>query len=154
MYAMRQTLKTKVKNDDMQDNQIQNNLNTLKKELEIIVSIEHDFILNTQYAFHDAKNFYMVMDLYQGGSLRDHHINIKKLPHEQTQFFIACLILALEYVHAQGIIHRDVKPENLIFDKKGYLRLACFKYAAYQSPEIKGLDTGTPGYSAPEVMYK
>lgn len=94
------------------------------------------------------------MDLMEGGDLRYHHSMIRKFPHDQTQFFIACLIQALEAVHEQGIIHRDVKPENLVFDSQGYLRLTDFGIAREWTPENSTENSGTPGYMAPEVMFK
>ncbi len=73
---------------------------------------------------------------------------------EITRFFIACLIHALEAVHAQFIIHRDIKPENLVFDNEGYLRLTDFGVARILSPDNASETSGTPGYMAPEVMCR
>lgn len=53
---------------------------------------------------------------------------------------------ALEYIHNNGIIHRDVKPENLIFDSQGYLRLTDFGIARIWSPNNAHETSGTPGY--------
>lgn len=97
---------------------------------------------------------YLVMDLMEGGDLRFHHSKIRKFPAECTRFFIACLLEALEAVHEQGIIHRDIKPENLVFDSNGYLRLTDFGIAREWSPENHSENSGTPGYMAPEVMFK
>lgn len=54
----------------------------------------------------------------------------------------------------EGIIHRDVKPENLVFDSNGYLRLTDFGIARVWEPENNSENSGTPGYMAPEVMFK
>ena len=60
----------------------------------------------------------------------------------------------MEYIHSQKIFHRDVKPENLVIDEKGYLRLTDFGIARSQK-EKQNLDaSGTPGYMAPEVICK
>jgi len=56
------------------------------------------------------------MDLLLGGDLRYHVARKRKFTEEITRFFIACLVHALEAVHAANIIHRDIKPENLVFD--------------------------------------
>ena len=68
------------------------------------------------YAFEDRENLYLVMDLMQGGDLRYHLAKHKKFTEEQTRWFIACMLLGLEYLHQKGILHRDIKPENLVFD--------------------------------------
>jgi serine/threonine protein kinase len=56
------------------------------------------------------------MDLLTGGDLRYHICRQRKFSEDQSKFFVACLVSALEYVHNKGIIHRDVKPENLVLD--------------------------------------
>jgi len=59
------------------------------------------------------------MDLLTGGDLRYHISRHRKFNEVQTKFFVACILLALEYLHSNGILHRDIKPENLVFDKRG-----------------------------------
>lgn len=59
---------------------------------------------------------------------------------------IACVISALENIHNIGIIHRDVKPENLVFDEKGYLHLTDFGIARIWNPNNSQDTSGTPGY--------
>ena len=70
------------------------------------------------------------------------------------EFFAACIILALEYLHNEGILHRDIKPENLVFDDKGYLRLTDMGVERVWKPENSNDTSGTPGYMAPEVMCR
>lgn len=60
--------------------------------------------------------------------------------------------MSLEYLHANGILHRDVKPENLVFDDKGYLKLTDMGIARQWKAENAQDTSGTPGYMAPEVM--
>ena len=61
------------------------------------------------------------MDLLTGGDLRFHLSRNKRFNEEQTKFFIACIILALDYLHTNNIIHRDIKPENIVLDQRGKL---------------------------------
>jgi len=59
---------------------------------------------------------------------------------------LACIILALEYLHKNGVLHRDIKPENLVLDKNGYLRLTDLGIARYWRPDNSCDTSGTPGY--------
>ncbi len=61
------------------------------------------------------------------------------------EFFIVCLILALEYLHTNNIIHRDIKPENLVLDHRGYLRVTDLGIARVIRPENSSDTSGTPG---------
>jgi serine/threonine protein kinase len=70
------------------------------------------------------------------------------------EFIIACLLISLEYIHSKNILHRDVKPENLVFDENGYLKLTDFGISRIWSPRNENDSSGTPGYMAPEVMLK
>jgi serine/threonine protein kinase len=74
-----------------------------------------------QYAFQDFENVYIVLDLLNGGDLRYHVSRYRKFSEEQTKFFMACILLSLEYIHNNKILHRDLKPENLVLDDQGRL---------------------------------
>ena len=65
------------------------------------------------------------MDLMNGGDLR-FHISRKTFTEEAVRFWIAELGCALRYIHKQGIIHRDVKPDNVLLDSEGHIHLADF----------------------------
>jgi len=68
------------------------------------------------------------------------------------EFFVACIVMGLEYLHQRNIIHRDIKPENLVLDSLGYLRITDFGIACQVVSENSKNTSGTPGYMAPEVM--
>jgi serine/threonine kinase 32 len=68
---------------------------------------------------------YLVVDLMNGGDLR-FHISRKTFTEEAVRFWIAELGCALRYIHKQGIIHRDVKPDNVLLDSEGHIHLADF----------------------------
>ena len=125
---------------------------SINTEREFLSKLHNSFIVNMHYAFQDAENLYLVMDLMPGGDLRFHISRHKRFSEEQTRFFICCIIIALEYIHSNNVIHRDIKPENLVLDENGYVRLTDFGIAKENKPDNKSETSGTPGYMSPEVM--
>ena len=125
---------------------------SIKYERVLLSKLNHPFIVNMYYAFQDYDNLYLVMDLLNGGDLRYHICRHRKFSEEQTRFFIANIILGLEYIHSKNVIHRDIKPENLVMDEKGYLRITDFGIAKIYNAKNSHETSGTPGYMSPEVM--
>lgn len=68
------------------------------------------------------------------------------------EFFIACIMIGLEYIHSKNILHRDIKPENLVLDDSGYVHITDFGVAKYYTLNNSHETSGTPGYMSPEVM--
>ena len=125
---------------------------SIKTEREFLSKLRHPFIVNMNCAFQDFENLYLVMDLLTGGDLRYHVCKLRRFSENKTKFFIACLLLGLEYIHCNNIIHRDIKPENLVFDDRGYLRITDFGVAKIRKEDNSSETSGTPGYMAPEVL--
>ena len=125
---------------------------SIKSEREFLSYLHHPFIVNMKYSFQDYDNLYLVMDLLTGGDLRYHICRYHKFSENQTKFFIACVILGLEYIHNNNIIHRDIKPENLVCDENGYIRITDFGVAKIKKKDNSSETSGTPGYMAPEVL--
>jgi serine/threonine kinase 32 len=94
---------------------------------------------------------YIVVDLMNGGDLR-FHISRKTFTEEAVRFWIAELGCALRYIHKQGIVHRDVKPDNVLLDSEGHVHLADFNVASDLTPgKPLTSKSGTLAYLAPEV---
>lgn len=89
----------------------------------MLADLNHPFLVNMRSSFQDRENLYLVMDYLNGGDLR-YHIGTKgKFNQAETKFYIANIIIGLEYLHQRKIIHRDLKPENFVLDEDGYLRI-------------------------------
>ena len=143
-YAMKEMSKAKIIDKRSE--------RSVKAERNLLAKMNHPFIINMHFAFQDKENLYIAMDLLTGGDLRYHICRNKYFSEAQTKFFIACIILSLEYCHRNNIIHRDLKPENLVLDRKGYVKLTDFGIAKIYQKENYRETSGTPGYMAPEVM--
>ncbi|KAL1845159.1 hypothetical protein VTK73DRAFT_1022 [Phialemonium thermophilum] len=113
--------------------------------------VNHPFICNLRYSFQDIEYMYLVVDLMSGGDLR-FHISRKTFTEEAVRFWIAELGCALRYIHGQGIIHRDVKPDNVLLDADGHVHLTDFNVASDIVPnKVLTSKSGTLAYLAPEV---
>ncbi|KAL7622361.1 Serine/threonine kinase [Parahypoxylon ruwenzoriense] len=121
------------------------------RERRMLEHVNHPFICNLRYSFQDIEYMYLVVDLMSGGDLR-FHISRKTFTEDAVRFWIAELGCALRYVHGQGIIHRDVKPDNVLLDADGHVHLTDFNVASDVVPgKVLTSKSGTLAYLAPEV---
>ena len=125
---------------------------SIMSEKELLSKLNNPFIVNMYFTFQDFSNLYLVMDLLTGGDLRYHIAKRKRFSERETKFFIANMLLALEYIHSKNIIHRDIKPENLVLELNGYVRITDFGVAKINEKDNSSETSGTPGYMAPEVI--
>ena len=144
VYALKEMSKLKII-DRKSEKSIMSERNHLSK-------LNHPFLVNMICSFQDDDYLYLVMDLLTGGDLRYHLCYHKRFTEEQTKFFLACLILGLDYIHSNKVIHRDIKPENLVLDAHGYIRITDFGVAKTFRKNNSEETSGTPGYMAPEVL--
>ena len=125
---------------------------SIKNEKDFLSELQNPFLVNMICSFQDNENLYLVMDLFTGGDLRYHICHKRKFSENETKFFIACVIVGLEYIHNKNIIHRDIKPENLVLDSNGYVAITDFGVAKINNKDNSSETSGTPGYMAPEVL--
>ncbi|KAJ7375003.1 Rho-associated protein kinase 2 [Desmophyllum pertusum] len=124
------------------------------EEREIMAHTSSPWIVKLHFAFQDAKNLYMVMDYMAGGDLVNLMSNYD-IPEKWAKFYGAEVVLALDAIHRMGFIHRDVKPDNMLLDKQGHLKLADFGTCMRMDKDgMVRSDTavGTPDYISPEVL--
>ncbi|KIY68940.1 kinase-like protein [Cylindrobasidium torrendii FP15055 ss-10] len=105
--------------------------------------------------FQDAKNLYILMDAECGGTLSTLVTRVKPLggfSSKQVQFFAAEMALGMGYLHSEGVMHRDIKPDNILIASDGHLKYCDFGAATTQAFATDFV--GTPEYTAPEILLK
>ncbi|CAL1704290.1 unnamed protein product [Somion occarium] len=117
----------------------------------ILSRVQHPFIVDLFATFQDSLNIYMLLSYIPGGELFTHLRRAQRFTPDVTRFYLATIVLALKYLHSFNIIYRDLKPENLLLDSRGYLRLTDFGFAKIVDDRTWTL-CGTPEYLAPEII--
>ncbi|ORZ00897.1 kinase-like domain-containing protein [Syncephalastrum racemosum] len=124
-------------------------------ERRILEQVSHALIVNLRYAFQDDENLFMVLDLMLGGDLRFHLDRLNVMPETYVRFYVAQVALGLHHLHQNSVVHRDIKPDNILLDNLGHAHLTDFNIAV-QFSETKALTSvaGSMAYMAPEVLQK
>ncbi|KAG0205883.1 serine/threonine protein kinase psk1 [Mortierella sp. GBA30] len=124
-------------------------------ERKILEAIRHPFIVKLHYAFQTDHRLYLILEYASGGELFTHLAAERMFSEENTAFYAAQLVLALEHLHSLGIIYRDLKPENIMLNAHGDIVLTDFglsKVPLESSDGRTGTVCGTIEYMAPEVI--
>lgn len=122
-------------------------------EKNILMNCDHPFVVKLYRTFKDKKYLYLMMEYVQGGELFNflHVVYDGHLPDHFVKFYTACVIDALHYLHSLSIVYRDLKPENLMIDNKGYIKMVDFGFA--KKLVFKTFTVcGTAQYLAPEIL--
>ena len=115
------------------------------------------FIVSVHYAFQTDEYLFFLLDFVQGGELFFHLKEHGRFAEKAVCFYSAQMLLALEQIHDRGVVYRDLKPENLLLDSDGYIRLTDFGLSKEDvSASDSGASTfcGTAEYIAPELLSK
>uniref|UniRef100_A0A8C7R1I2 Rho-associated protein kinase n=1 Tax=Oncorhynchus mykiss TaxID=8022 RepID=A0A8C7R1I2_ONCMY len=124
------------------------------EERDIMAFSNSPWVIQLCCAFQDDRHLYMVMEYMPGGDLVTLTMNYD-MPEKWARFYTAEVVLALDTIHSMGFIHRDVKPDNILLDQNGHLKLADFGTCMkMDSMGMVHCDTavGTPDYISPEVL--
>jgi len=142
-YAMKVLFKDKV----IKRKQYEHTLS----ERRILQDIEHPFLIGLRFSFQTKGKLFMVFDFFNGGELYT-YISQGSFSEEKSKFYAGQILLGLGHLHKHNIVYRDLKPENLLLDRDGNIRICDF---GLSKQDVEG-DTvqsicGTPEYLAPEV---
>ncbi|EIW79158.1 kinase-like protein, partial [Coniophora puteana RWD-64-598 SS2] len=125
------------------------------QERRLLEEVDHPFVVNLRYAFQDDENCFFVLDLMLGGDLRFHLERLGSLPEEVVRFYVAEIGSALCFLHENHIMHRDLKPDNILLDERGHAHLTDFNIAVHFTDRkpLTGV-AGSMAYMAPEILMK
>ena len=109
------------------------------------------FLVNLHRTYKDQLRVYFVLDVCLGGELFTILRQRRYFDEPTAKFYTACVVEAFAYMHSRSIIYRDLKPENLVLDNDGYLKVTDFGFAKEVKDKTFTL-CGTPDYLAPEIV--
>lgn len=140
-------LKVMAKHDLVRQKQVAH----VKSEKSILEQVNHPFLLELLWSHQDSSFLYMLFPYVVGGELFSYLRRAGNFPAATTLFYSAEIVSALEYLHSLCIIYRDLKPENLLLDSDGHLKIIDFGFAKRVTDRTWTL-CGTPEYLAPEII--
>ncbi|XP_061462405.1 serine/threonine-protein kinase MRCK gamma isoform X2 [Rhineura floridana] len=127
-----------------------------REERDVLVHGDRQWITTLHYAFQDNHYLYLVMDYYAGGDLLTLLSKFEdRLPEDMACFYLAEMVLAIHSLHQLRYVHRDIKPDNVLIDTNGHIRLADFGSCLRLRPDgmvESSVAVGTPDYISPEIL--
>lgn len=123
----------------------------INNERAILSAISFPFIVNLIETYQDNRCVFLLEDFVQGGEVFMHLRKAGRFKDEVAKFYVSEIVLALEYLHNRFICYRDLKPENLLLDNRGHIKITDFGFAKKVVDRTWTL-CGTPEYLAPELI--
>jgi len=120
-------------------------------EKNVMEKMNNPFLVNLRNTYKDKYKIYFLLDVCLGGELFTILRRRRYFTEATSKFYAGCVIEAFDYMHSKRIIYRDLKPENLVLDDKGYLKVTDFGFAKVVKDKTFTL-CGTPDYLAPEIV--
>ena len=125
------------------------------QERNILLTLDNPFIMKLLKTFKTENNIFFLLEYIKGRGMNKYlssRSQTKLLNEKETIFYTANILLALDYLNSRQVCHRDLKPDNIIIDEKGYLKIIDFGTSIIIDKNYTNTVTGTPHYMAPEIL--
>ncbi|CAD6185154.1 unnamed protein product [Caenorhabditis auriculariae] len=130
-----------------------NTLIKIRREIDILKSLNHPYIIKLYQVMETENTIYLVTEYAANGEIYDQILQRKKLSEDEARWKFWQMISAVEYCHKKGVVHRDLKSENLLLDEKGRIKIADFGFSNHFAEDtLMQTYCGSPPYAAPEVF--
>ncbi|XP_074281906.1 putative serine/threonine protein kinase IRE [Silene latifolia] len=131
-----------------------NAVESILAERDILITMRNPFVVRFYYSFTCKENLYLVMEYLNGGDLYSLLRNLGCLEEDMARIYIAEIVLALEYLHTLNVIHRDLKPDNLLIGPDGHIKLTDFGLSKVglinSTNDLSGPSVGSSGFLGDE----
>merc|ERR1712061_614260 len=142
-YALKAIKKKQIADLGQQDH--------IVNEKDVMLLMDNEFLVNLRGTYKDKYRVYFLLDVCLGGELFTILRKRRYFNEKTSRFYTACVVEAFGYMHSINVIYRDLRPENLVLDEKGYLKVTDFGFAKQIVDQTYTL-CGTPEYFAPEIV--
>ena len=133
----------------------ENQIKPILSERKILEQLEYTFLIKLHWAFQSNNELFFVLDLCTGGELFFHLNEQRRFSEKLAKFYICEILLGFKYLHARDIVFRDIKPENILVDTQGHIRIADFGLAKQIRHGEKSYSfCGSPEYLSPEMLQE
>ncbi|NXS34182.1 NUAK2 kinase, partial [Pomatostomus ruficeps] len=139
-----------IRKDRIKDEQ---DLVHIRREIEIMSSLNHPHIIAVHEVFENSSKIVIVMEYASRGDLYDYISERQRLPEHEARHFFRQVVSAVYYCHKNGIVHRDLKLENILLDAQGNIKIADFGLSnVFQQDKLLQTYCGSPLYASPEII--
>lgn len=126
---------------------------SLTREIHHHRRLHHSYVMKLYEVLATESNIWMVSELCLGGELYDYLVERGTLPEAEARRIFGQLCLAVAYIHGKGIVHRDLKLENVLLDERCNVKLGDFGFTReFEGKRLMETFCGTTGYAAPEML--
>lgn len=157
---MNQTVAIKIVSKQKATKEVQTKF--LPREIELVSGLKHPNLIRFYECIETTMRFYIIMQYAENGSLLQLIRKEKFLPEKRAKSYFSQLISAVEYIHKMGVVHRDIKCENIVFDENFTLKLIDFGFArgnmqpvmagGKMKPVLSKTFCGSHAYASPEIL--